>query len=120
MKTVSKKLYPSYSYGRIYYNNSILEKHKDRPPSEYGVSLCISKDTDWTIYFEEDGKAIPYNLNETDMIVYKGMEYNHWRESYQGNKHTQVFLMYVDVDGKYSDWKWDKREGLGHKRVMCS
>ena len=119
-KTVSKKLYPSYSYGRIYYNKSILEKHKDRPPSEYGVSLCISKDTDWTIYFEEDGKAIPYNLNETDMIVYKGMEYNHWRESYQGNKHTQVFLMYVDVDGKYSDWKWDKREGLGHKRVMCS
>ena len=78
-KTVSKKLYPSYSYGRIYYNNSILEKHKDRPPSEYGVSLCISKDIDWTIYFEEDGKAIPYNLNETDMIVYKGMEYNHWR-----------------------------------------
>ena len=71
-KTVSKKLYPSYSYGRIYYNKSILEKHKDRPPSEYGVSLCISKDIDWTIYFEENGKAVPYNLNETDIIVYKG------------------------------------------------
>ena len=45
------------------------------------------------------------------------MEYNHWRESYKGDKHTQVFLMYVDVDGKYSDWKWDKREGLGHKMI---
>ena len=80
----------------------------------------IHTEIDWPIYFEESGKVTPYNLNVGDIILYKGMEYNHWRESYQGNKHTQVFLMYVDVEGKYSDWKWDKREGLGHKRVMCS
>ena len=116
-KTFSKKLYPTYSYGRIYYKDSQLKKHIDRPPSEFGVSCCIHKEIDWPIYFEESGKATPYHLNVGDIILYKGMEYKHWRESYRGVKHTQVFLMYVDVDGKYSDWKWDKREGLGHKMI---
>jgi hypothetical protein len=37
-------LYPTYSYARIYYKNSELQKHLDRPSSEVTVSLCITKD----------------------------------------------------------------------------
>lgn len=114
-KTVNKELYPTYSYGRIYYKNNELKKHKDRGASEYGVSCCIYKEIDYPIYFEDSGKVISYDLNVGDIVVYKGMEYNHWRKPYQGNKHTQIFLMYVDANGLYSEWKYDKRNGIGHK-----
>ena len=42
-KKVSKKLYPTYSYGRIYGQGSVLEKHTDRPSGEYGVTCCLEK-----------------------------------------------------------------------------
>ena len=44
------------------------------------------------------------------------MEYYHWREPYHGSEHRQVFLNYVDVDGEYTNWKYDKRECLGQVR----
>ena len=112
-ETISRKLYPTYSYGRIYYKNNELKKHKDRGASEFGVSLCISKEMDWPLYFEESGVSVPYELNVGDLVIYEGMKYNHWRLPYQGNQHKQVFLMYVDANGIYSDWKWDKRDGIG-------
>ena len=117
-KTVSKKLYPTYTYGRIYYNKSSLKKHTDRPAGEYGVSCCIQKEVDWPIFFENGDNVKSYEMNVGDICVYKGMEYPHWREEYTGNKHTQVFLMYVDVDGEYADQKWDKRPGLCHEGVQ--
>ena len=40
-KVVGKKLYPCYSYSRVYLSGSSLPKHKDRPPGEYGVTVCI-------------------------------------------------------------------------------
>lgn len=117
--TVNKKLYPTYSYGRIYYENSSLKKHTDRSSGEYGVTCCIQKDIDWPIHFEvEDKKILSHELSVGDICVYKGMDYPHWRDEYVGKKHIQVFLMYVDVNGKFSEWKWDKRAGLCHECVI--
>lgn len=42
-KVVNKKLWPTYSYGRIYYNSAVLPRHCDRDSSEYAVSVCIKK-----------------------------------------------------------------------------
>ena len=47
------------------------------------------------------------------MIVYNGTELNHWREEFQGKEHTQAFLHYVDANGEYKDFKYDKRPMLG-------
>jgi len=115
-KKVKKSLYPTYSYGRIYYKNSSLEKHTDRPSGEYGVTCCIKKDIDWPIYFELDDKQIvSHELNVGDICIYEGIKYPHWRETYYGQKQIQVFLMYVDMDGNFFEWKWDKRAGLCHE-----
>jgi PKHD-type hydroxylase len=41
------------------------------------------------------------------------MTRNHWREKYtEGKWQAQVFLHYVDANGKYADWKYDKRNKL--------
>ena len=105
-------LYPTYSYGRIYGHQSVLERHTDRPSGEYGVTCCIEKKDNWPIHFEIDGKVQSYELNVGDICIYKGIEYPHWREPYTGNRHIQVFLMYVDANGEHSSWKYDKRQYL--------
>lgn len=111
---VGKDLYPTYSYGRIYGNGSELLRHTDRPSGEFGVTCCLEKQVDWPIYFERDGSIGSYELNVGDICIYSGIEYPHWRNPYSGDRHIQVFLMYVDANGPYSEWKYDKRPYLCH------
>jgi hypothetical protein len=109
-QTVNRKLLPTYSYGRIYWRGSELERHKDRPSCEYSISICIDyKDKPWDIYF--DGECL--TLEPGDLVVYKGMEVEHWRLPYDGEEQTQIFLHYVDADGPHAEWHLDKRPILG-------
>ena len=107
-----KKLHPTYSYGRIYGHGSELERHTDRPSGEYGVTCCLEKQCNFPIFFEREGHTVEIELDVGDICIYKGIDYPHWREPYQGTRHIQVFLMYVDSKGLYQDWKWDKRPSL--------
>ena len=43
-QNVNKKLWPTYSYFRIYDKGSDLKIHKDRPSCEYTVALCLGAD----------------------------------------------------------------------------
>lgn len=104
------ELYPTYTYGRIYWRGSTLDKHKDRPSCQYSATLCIDSDKKpWPIFM--DGKKIL--LKPGDMAVYKGCDIEHWREPYAGNQQIQLFLHYVDANGIYKDYKFDKRPILG-------
>lgn len=111
----NKKLYPSYSYGRIYYNGAELPKHKDRRSCEYSVTMTIDIDqTPWDIHFIDKGNvARTISLAVGDMCIYQGYELEHWREPYQGHKQLQAFLHYVEVEGNFSHYKYDTRSVLG-------
>ena len=118
-KTVGKKLYPTYSYGRIYWTGSSLIKHVDRLSCEYSISLCIDVDPEpWSIFM---GKK-EVILNPGDLVVYQGGKITHWRDTYTGNQQIQVFLHYVDQLGPYKDFKYDTRPMLGlpdqYKRIL--
>ena len=111
-----KKLIETYSYWRAYYNGAILEKHKDRPSCEYSATICIKKGSiDWPIYFEtEDGQEVGVELEPGDLIVYKGDHLSHWRDPYQGDRHVQIFVHYIDSEGLYKDTNvYDSRPRLG-------
>jgi hypothetical protein len=109
-EVTKKKLLPTYSYARIYWKGSELVKHTDRPSCEYSISICIDyKDKPWNIYF--DGECIA--LEPGDLVVYKGMEVEHWRLPYDGEEQTQIFLHYVDADGPHREWSLDQRPMLG-------
>lgn len=111
--TVNKELYPTYSYLRIYYNGATLKKHKDRSSCEYSISVCIKNDKEpWDLYFESNDVITQIKLFEGDLVIYKGCEVPHWRNRYVGNEHIQFFLHYVDKNGKYADFKYDKRENI--------
>lgn len=109
-EATGKKLLPTYTYSRIYWEGSTLEKHTDRPSCEYSVSLCVEHDgTPWPIFF--DGNELV--LDKGDIVVYKGMVSEHWREPYKGKQQIQIFMHYVDSDGPHAEWSLDKRPMLG-------
>ena len=116
-KHIGKELCPTYSYARIYYKNSKLNKHKDISLCEYSATICITVDNEpWNIYFKNyESKDVCISLNPGDLIIYKGTELEHWREKYNGKEQIQVFLHYIDKNGKYNNANYvnDGRPLLG-------
>jgi len=116
-KITGLKLYPSYSYARLYQKGAILERHKDRFSCEVSTTLNLGGDN-WPIYIEPSGeldkKGIKVNLKPGDMLIYSGCELEHWRNEFKGNECVQVFLHYNNRKTPGAkDNMFDKRPHLG-------
>lgn len=114
---IKEKVYPTYSYARIYYKGSEMFKHVDRSSSEFSVSLCIDTDTGvdpWPLEIEtKDKKHIKVNQTPGDLVMYKGNNLYHWRSKYTGKEHINAFMFYVCANGKKKELKYDTRPLLG-------
>jgi len=112
------KLFPTFSYFRVYHRGDILERHTDRPSCEIGLTLCLGYKAEkpWPIMIEcMDGIAV-VELGPGDAVLYRGIECAHWRDALDGEQVAQVILNYVDQTGPYAEWKFDKRRALTFKR----
>ncbi len=131
-------LYPTYTYSRVYAPKEILKYHMDRPSCEISLTVTLSYDTfddkPWLIYVEADKNnpaaivshiqeenspiptikyGIPYHLYPGDALIYNGDKIAHWREPFIGITQQQVFMHYVNKNGKYHEYKYDFRPSLG-------
>jgi hypothetical protein len=129
-KNTGLKLNPNYSYARIYKKGDILKRHKDRFSCEISTTLNLGGDK-WPIYLDITGSdnvideykniikpdapaGIQVNLEPGDMLIYKGNELEHWRESFKGENCAQVFLHYNNIKTKGSKENiCDNRPHLG-------
>jgi len=128
-KKTGLKLTPNYSYARIYKKGDVLHRHKDRFSCEISTTLNLGGDP-WPIYlspnenvgipndkeitYSSSAKGIKILLQPGDMLVYKGDELEHWREPFEGEQCTQVFLHYNNMNTKGSEENlFDKRPHLG-------
>ena len=128
-KATGLKLYPSYTYARIYKKGDILKRHKDRFSCEISTTMNLGGD-DWPIYLEPDSskggikegigyvsentKGIRVDLKPGDMLVYSGCELEHWREKFKGKECVQFFLHYNNRKTPGAkDNMFDKRLHLG-------
>jgi hypothetical protein len=129
-KETGLKLNPTYAYARIYKTGDILHRHKDRFSCEISTTLNLGGD-EWPIYIEnkknvgvpDDKKGITASSNNKgskvilqpgDMLVYKGMILEHWREPFVGQDCAQVFLHYNNVASPNADENiFDGRPHLG-------
>lgn len=111
-------LYPTYSFYRVYRNRDRLIKHTDRPSCEISCTACFgysydSNDYQWPIFF--DGHEVV--MQPGDLVIYKGMEKPHWRNKFDISTknafHIQGFFHYVNANGPYSQFKYDKRKNIG-------
>src|SRR6056300_365306 len=86
-KTTGLKLYPAYTYARIYKKGDELKRHKDRFSCEISTTMNLGGD-DWSIYLgpnenvgipngkditvESKAKGLKVDLKPGDMLVYSG------------------------------------------------
>ena len=128
-KLTGLKLNPTYSYARIYKKGDVLERHKDRFSCEISTTMNLGGD-DWPIYLENkknvgipddknyfaktDNKGTKVVLKPGDMLVYKGMILEHWRETFLGEDCAQVFLHYNDVNSKVGNSEENMFDGRPH------
>ena len=111
------ELYPTYSFYRVYRNGDVLEPHKDRPSCEISCTLCFNYSYDdskytWPIFMDKY-KA---ELKPGDLVIYRGIDLEHWREPFDIQEdawHVQGFFHYVDKNGLYSNFQYDKRNCIG-------
>ena len=116
-KATGLKLYPAYTYARIYKKGDELKRHKDRFSCEISTTINLAGD-DWPIYLEPSGetgkKGVRVDLKQGDMLVYSGCELEHWRNKFKGKECVQVFLHYNNRKTPGSkDNMFDKRPHLG-------
>jgi len=124
------ELIPTYSYTRLYEKGNILKRHKDRPSCEISTTLHLGGN-EWPIFLDPSGqdfvideyknihkpgapKGVRVDLKIGDMLIYSGCELEHWREPFQGNICSQVFLHYNHANGPYAKTNFlDNRPLLG-------
>lgn len=110
-------LHPTYSYYRVYRPGDELVPHKDRPSCEVSCTMCFNynyddKTFEWPIFM--NGNRV--SLKPGDLVAYRGCDLPHWREKFvhsEGVWHVQGFFHFVDANGPYADFKFDKRESIG-------
>jgi hypothetical protein len=120
---VGKELLPTYSYSRVYVEGDELERHVDRPSCEYSVTVNVACNGEpWPIWMQ-DGDAEPTKVTfrPGDAVIYKGCEVHHWRSKMTCSRvNAQFMLHYVDKNGPFAEYEWDKRSGPGYPSVWRS
>jgi len=116
-KHTKLKLVETYSYLRIYKKGNELKRHKDREACQVSCTLNLGGDI-WPIFVEPSGKKNKKGkkviLNPGDLMIYKGFDIEHWREPFEGNSCSQVFLHYNDINSNYKEkYKFDQRPFIG-------
>jgi hypothetical protein len=110
-KSIGETVLPTYSYARIYGNQCDLKPHIDRESCEVSLTVHLDGDEPWHIWIETpSGDEKGVLLNPGDAMVYFGTMSRHWRNPYQGNYYTQLFLHYVRSRGKYVNHYFDKEK----------
>ena len=127
-------LVPTYSYTRLYEKGNKLRRHKDRESCEVSTTLHLGGD-EWPIFLDPSGadfvidvlkeihkpgapKGVRVDLKVGDMLIYSGCELEHWREPFEGNVCSQVFLHYNHANGPFAKTNlFDKRPMLGIPKI---
>jgi hypothetical protein len=114
-KITSLRVFPTYSYFRVYKRGDVLKRHTDRKSCEVSVSLTLGylSETAWPLWIEGPLGATAIEMNPGDAVVYRGIDCPHWREAFNGEFAAQVFMHYVDQNGPQAEWKFDKRRHIG-------
>lgn len=112
------KLFPSYSFTRVYQMGEELKPHVDRPACEISLTCHIATvGKPWSIWMQSPGKdPTECVLEPGDACVYRGCEVKHWRNPATETKvNVQMMLHYVNQDGPNAAYKYDQRSGLSEK-----
>lgn len=115
---IKTELLPTYTYGRIYHKGAELLPHIDREECEHSVTLFLGGEYEslwpiWMLNKEVHKQPQMCVLYPGDAVVYKGNKVHHWRDGFDGTSHYQLFLHFVEAEGKYANKLYDTRPYIG-------
>lgn len=100
---------PTYTYARIYGNGAELLKHTDRDACEISITLNLKQTAQWPICIKKpNGETASIELQPGDAMVYLGCDAEHWRDKFNGEQYSQVFLHYVRSEGPKANCFFDR------------
>jgi hypothetical protein len=106
---LGEEVLPTYVFGRIYKHGAELLRHFDRDACEISLTLNLQQDASWPIWIRKpSGEPVSLNLMPGDAMMYFGITAEHWRDVFQGQSHTQIFLHYVRSYGDCSYAVFDR------------
>jgi len=110
-RIIGETVLPTYSYARVYKHGNILPPHVDRKACEISLTVNLDCDIIWDIWISTPtGEKRSIKLGPGDAMIYLGCAATHWREEFNGEFCSQVFLHYVRSRGPYSNVYFDKKE----------
>lgn len=99
---VDAQLRPSYNV-ISYYEDTHLNRHKDREPCIWNVSIQLDTDppnaegAPWPIWLETRHGPTAIPLQAGDALIYRGRDMEHWREALPpGRRETVLLFHFVD------------------------
>lgn len=115
---IGVKLLPTYSQVHLHMNGDSYENNQNES-SEIStiLSLGSSGDKEDLIYFKKSQSSIKeLNLNKGDLLVYRNINFKCWREPIKNKWLLESVLNFVDSDGPYSEFIYNKRPYLGFNK----
>lgn len=134
-----RRLAPSYGFFRAYQKGDVCLVHSDRPACEHSMSLALGYSDEIIWDFEVGSQHFEYDeacklkfasdfgderfeqvkLAPGDAIVYRGVNRRHGRIAPNPNRWSaHLFLHWVDLDGPYAEWAFDKRPPPAPKDIV--
>jgi len=90
------------SYSRIYFNDSVLKPHVDRETLDLTLSVQIDNtfNNPCPIFGKGyDGTIYESNLNNSDAVLIKGGELEHWRPEIKGEGYLMCVFFHWTIQG---------------------
>lgn len=100
----NKDLIPTYTDSRKYLKGSRLYFHTDRVECEYSLTYTVRGNIPWTIYVGDEKIETTTGIG----IFYKGIEQLHGRIGKCQEDVYCCFFHWVDKNGEYSNYAFDK------------
>lgn len=119
-KHTGLELVPTYSFLRLYQYGDSMKKHDDRDSCEISATLCLGyvSEKPWSIWLtNKKGEDIEVPQKPGDILIYKGCELPHWRNTFEGKHHSQTFIHYNQKNKQDNNYK-DKRPFFAVPRTV--
>lgn len=105
------KLYPTFSFVRLYKEGDLLRKHIDQAANEVSISISIYASDPWPLEMTRGDEVFELDLEPGDGVIYRGMELAHERKKYAGREHLQVIIAFVEKGGAHEEMAFYRESG---------
>ena len=103
-KITDEELIPTYSFQRVYLNGSSMSHHTDWPWCQISLTINLGQSEPYPIYLTslKTKKSVEIIQKPGDAILYLGHNISHYRNKFEGEWYSQLFLHYV-IDNEYME-----------------